>query len=177
MHNVVLDPRAVEETPLGASVWDDSDFRSIDDDENDAAERAAALEEAQRKARKKEELQRWAEAEVNRLIAEGVREREAARQAQAAARARETQRETQREAEEERRLTAHATPETSSLIAAITPTGRAVIPPTQAEPSPAKRPPAKVNMDEVRKQLRDQIRKEIPAMLAAAPSANTHSSG
>src|SRR3981081_1011279 len=45
MHNVVLDPRAVDETPLGASIWDDSDFRTAQND--DEAERAAALEEAQ----------------------------------------------------------------------------------------------------------------------------------
>src|ERR1700716_3909773 len=100
MHNVVLDPRAVDQTPLGASIWDDSDFRTADDDENDEAERAAALEEAQRKAKKKEELQRWAEAEANRLIAQGAREREATRQAQAAARARESE----RKIEDERRL-------------------------------------------------------------------------
>src|SRR5258708_36699448 len=92
MHNVVLDPRAADQTPLGAYIWEDSDFRTSGDDENDEAERAAALEEAQRKARKKEELHRWAEAEANRLIAEGAREREAARQAQAAAHASETER-------------------------------------------------------------------------------------
>src|SRR5258708_22505141 len=119
MHNVVLDPRAVDETPLGASIWDDSDFRTSADDENDEAERAAALAEAQRKARKKEELHRWAEAEANRLIAEGAREREAARQAQAAARAGETE----REAKEERTL---AAPENASPTSAITPTAHAV---------------------------------------------------
>jgi hypothetical protein len=174
MHNVVLDLRAVDETPLGASIWADSDFRSIDDDENDEAERAAALEEAQRKARKKEELQRWAEAEATRLIAEGAREREAARQPHAAARAREAERKT----EDERRLAASAATENASPTAVITTTGRAVIPTAQAEPCPPKRPPAHVNMDEVRKNLRDQIRKEIPAMLAAVRSAkkNGHSS-
>ncbi len=178
MHNVVLDPRAVDETPLGAYIWEDSDFRTSDDDENDEAERAAALEEAQRKARKKEELQRWAEAEANRLIAQGAREREAAHQAQAAARAREAERKT----EDERKLAAspaNAGPENALPTAAITPAGSAVVPPTQTAPSTAKRPPARVNMDEVRKNVRDQIRKEIPAMLAAVASVkeNTHSSG
>jgi hypothetical protein len=177
MHNVVLDPRAVDETPLGASIWEDSDFRTAEDD--DEAERAAALEEAQRKAKKKEDLQRWAEAEVNRIVAQGAREREAARQTQAAARAREAELEAQSEAEEERRLTAIAALEKSLPTAAITPTGRAIVQPTQAEPSPAKRSPAQVHMDEVRKKLRDQIKKEIPAMLAAVASAkeNAHSSG
>jgi hypothetical protein len=181
MHNVVLDPCAVDETPLGASIWDDSDFRTADDDENDEAERADALEDAQRKAKKKEELQRWAEAEANRLIAQGAREREAVRQAQAAARAREAERQAARKEEEERTpaasLAPNAAPENGSPTAAVMPTGRAVIPLTQAEPSPAKHPPA--HMDEVRKNLRDQIRKEIPAMLAAVASANknAHNSG
>jgi hypothetical protein len=184
MHNVVLDPRAVDETPLGASIWDESDFRTADDDENDEAERAAALEEAQRKARKKEELQRWAEAEVNRLIAEGVREREAARQAQAAARAREAAREAQREAqsqnEEKRRLAASpavsAAAENAIPTAAITPTGHAVVLPPQAPPSPDQRSPANAKIDALRKQVRDQFRKALPA-IAAAHSARNRAEG
>jgi hypothetical protein len=176
MHNVVLDPRAVDETPLGASIWDESDFRTADDDENDEAERAAALEEAQRKAKKKEELQRWAEAEVNRLIAEGVREREAARQAAAAARAREAEREAQSETQEERRLTAIAALENSSPTAAITPTGRAVLLPPQAPPSPDQRPPANAKIDALREQVRDQFRKALPA-IAAAHSARNRAEG
>jgi hypothetical protein len=181
MHNVVLDPRAVDQTPLGASVWDDSDFRTSDDDENDEAERAAALEEAQRKARKKEELQRWAEAEANRLTAEGTREREVARQAQAAARAREAERQAARKEEEERKPAASHAPnavlENASPTAAIAPASDAVVPSTQAEPSPAKRPSAHVNVDALRKQLRDQIRKEIPAIIAAQSGRNHAGSG
>jgi hypothetical protein len=176
MHNVVLDPRAVDETPLGAFIWDDSDFRTADGDENDEAERAAALEEAQRKAKKKEELQRWAEAEVNRLIAQGIHERETARQAQAAARAHEAEREAQSQNEEERRLTTNASPENAILTAAITPTGHAVVLPTQAEPSPARRPPANAKIDELRKQVRDQFRKALPA-IAAAHSARNRAEG
>jgi hypothetical protein len=173
MHNVVLDPRAVNQTPLGAPVWEDSDFRTSNDDENDEAARAAALEEAQRKAKKKEELQRWAEAEANRLIAEGAREREAARQAQATARAREAE----RKAEEESRRAAspaeNAASENAIPAAAITPTGRAVVLPAQAEPSPAKRPPANARIDALREQVRDQFRKALPA-IAAAQSARNH---
>jgi hypothetical protein len=80
MHDVVLDPKTVNETPLDAHVWEDSDFSS---DEDDAAMRVEALEEARHKAAKKAELDRWAEAEANRLIAEGNRQREAARNAAA----------------------------------------------------------------------------------------------
>jgi hypothetical protein len=35
MHDVILDPASVGETPLGASAWDDSDFASEDDEEED----------------------------------------------------------------------------------------------------------------------------------------------
>jgi hypothetical protein len=170
MHNVVLDPRAVDETPLGASIWEDSDFRTAEDD--DEAERAAALEEAQRKAKKKEDLQRWAEAEVNRIVAQGAREREAARQAQAAARAREAELEAQSEAEEERRLTAIAALEKSIPTAAITPTGHAVVLAPQAPPSPDKRPPANAKIDALREQVRDQFRKALPAIAAAHSARN-----
>jgi hypothetical protein len=83
MHDIVLDPKAVDQTPLKAYIWEDSDFITAEDEEkNEAALRARALEEAQRKARKKVELDRWAEAEANRLDAIGIRQREAERQAE-----------------------------------------------------------------------------------------------
>jgi hypothetical protein len=138
MHNVVLDPRAVDQTPLGAYIWEDSDF--IQEDE-----------------------------EANRLTAEGAREREAARRAEAATLA--------LEAEQERKhlaaRAADAAREHASPTAAITAAGRAVVPPKPTEPSPGKRPPANVNMNEVRKQVRDQIRKQLPA-IAAAQSGRNH---
>jgi hypothetical protein len=37
-NNVILDPAAVGEIPLGASAWDDSDFEEDDDDEDDEPE-------------------------------------------------------------------------------------------------------------------------------------------
>jgi hypothetical protein len=161
MRDVVLDPKAVGETPLGANIWEDSDFRTAEDDEEDeAAMRAQALEEAQRKARKKAELDRWAEAEANRLAAIGARQQAADREAD-------------RQQDKEERVAATA-PKTESPAAAVTPAGRAVLPPT---PPPPKRPPANVNMnnvnmgnvnmDEVRKKVTAQIRKELPAIAAA----------
>jgi hypothetical protein len=150
MHDVVLDPKTVDETPLSAHIWEDSDFRTAEDDEEDeAAMRVQAMEEARSKARKKTELDRWAEVEANRLAAIGARQREAERQAE---------RQADRQREEEERAEAAASKDAS--LAAITPAGRAVLP-------PGKRPSANVNLDEVRKKISAQIRKALPEITAA----------
>ena len=81
MHNIVLDPKAVGEIPLGAHAWDDEDFA---DEEDEEAEQAEALEEAKRKLEKEAKLRRWAEAEADRLGREGQKERERDERAQAA---------------------------------------------------------------------------------------------
>jgi len=130
MHDVVLDPKTVNETPLSAHVWENSDFRTAEDEEEDeSAMRVQALEEAQRKARKKAELDRWAEAEANRLAQEGARQHAAEHAAERA---------------------------------------ESVVPPhTQTAKSTARRPPANVSMDEVRKKVTDQIRKALPEIVAA----------
>jgi len=78
MHNVILDPAAVRETPLGAHIWEDSDFTTEEEDEETLL--AEALEESRRKARKKAEREQSADAEAQRLMEEGAREREASRQ-------------------------------------------------------------------------------------------------
>ncbi len=142
IHDVVLDPKTVNETPLSGRIWEDSDFESDKDEDDDAAMRVRALEEAQRKARQKIELDRWAEAEANRLAAV-ARQREAQQRAQASA------------------------AKDQSPAAAVTPAGRAVPPPAPTAPPPAKRPPAHVSLDEVRKKVTAQIRKELPAIAAA----------
>jgi hypothetical protein len=139
MHDVVLDPKTVNETPLSAHVWEDSDFESPEDDDDDEALRVQAMEEARRRARKKTELDRWAEAEANRLAAIGARQREAERQA-----------ELKQEAEE--RAAAAASQDATPAV---------------TTPLPGKRPPANVSMDEVRKKVTAQIRKELPAIAAA----------
>src|ERR1035438_5656587 len=82
IHDVVLDVKALHETPLSAHIWEDSDFASAEDDEEDEATmRIQAMEEVQRRARKKVALDKWAEAEADRLAEVGRREREAERQA------------------------------------------------------------------------------------------------
>jgi hypothetical protein len=63
-HEVVLDPRAVGDTPLDSNLWDDEDF---EDEENEpepetAADRAlAALETERKKKAEDEKWRRWAE--------------------------------------------------------------------------------------------------------------------
>jgi hypothetical protein len=126
MHDVVLDPKTVHETPLSAHVWEDSDFREEEDDE--AAMRVQALEEARSKARKQAALDRWAEAEADRLAKEGARQQAAEREAD------------RKQEAEERAATAAP---------------------------PAKRPPANVSMDEVRRKVTAQIRKALPDIAAA----------
>jgi hypothetical protein len=160
IHDVVLDPKTVNETPLSAHIWEDSDFESAEDEDDEEAMRVQALEEVHRKTRKKTELDRWAEAEANRLAAIGARQREAERQA-----------EIKQDAEERAAATA---PKETIPAPAVTPAGRAVVPPPPTPQPPAKRPSANVSMDEVRKQVTAQIRKALPE-IAAAQSARERS--
>ncbi|MFZ0759631.1 MAG: hypothetical protein WAM69_06725, partial [Candidatus Sulfotelmatobacter sp.] len=161
MNDVVLDPRTVNETPLSAHIWEDSDFDSAEDDDDDEVLRVQALEEAQRRARRKTELDRWAEAEADRLAAIGARQREAERQAE-------------RKQEAEERAAAIAQ-ENAKPAPAVTPAGRAVLPSPPTVQPPGKRPSANVSMDEVRKQVTAQIRKALPE-IAAAQSGRERSS-
>jgi len=91
MHDIVLDPKTVHETPLSAHIWEDSDFQTAEDNHEDAV--------------------------------------------------------------------------------AVTP-ARQAVPPRRTPPH--KRPPANVNMDDLRKKVSAQIRKELPA-IAAAQSARENS--
>jgi hypothetical protein len=181
MHNVVLDPASVRDTPLGAHIWEDDDFITDQEREEEEEEtmRAEALAEVQRKAKKKVESERWAEAEAQRLMEEGAREREAARQV--AARNAETLRKLEAQSHETPEGTIQAVAEDLHPAVAITPAGRAVIP-TQTTHTTRKRPPARVkmsdlNLDEVRKQVREQIRQALPEIVARFRQKNAGSSG
>jgi hypothetical protein len=122
--------------------------------------RIRALEEAQSRARKKAAVERWAEAEANRLIAEGAREREASREAERHA--------DRLEADRPREESIKTIPtKNASPAAAVTTAGRAVLPQTPPAQPPRKRPPANVSLDEVRKKVTAQIRKALPAIAAA----------
>jgi hypothetical protein len=149
MNDVVLDLKTVHETPLSGHIWEDEDFRSDEDDE--VTLRADALEEARRRATKKAELDRWAEAEADRLTAEGKRQREAARQA-------DRQRQEQEEEEE---------------LAEAASCSRNASP---AQPA-RKRPPANVSLDEVRKQVSAEIKKALPAIAAAQSAGENRKRG
>jgi hypothetical protein len=157
-NDVVLDLKTVHETPINAHIWEDEDFLRDQEEDNEEAMRLEAYEEAQRRARMKIELDRWAEAEADRLAAEGRRQHEAARQAAAV-----TQSTTPAAAAQE------------SSAPTVTPAGRAVLPATQTAPPLRRHPPASASMDEVRKRVSAEIRKALPA-IAAAQSARENRS-
>jgi hypothetical protein len=138
LHDVVLDLKTVHETPLSAHIWEESDFASPEDEEQEEeAMRVQAMEDARRKARKKVELDRWAEAEADRLAAIGARERAAEREADR----REARVESDRKREGEKRAERIAQQDKDARpAAAVTPAGRAVIPPAPTAPPPHKRP-------------------------------------
>jgi hypothetical protein len=70
VHNVVLDPKTVGNTPLERHVWEDSDFEEEEyEDEDD--EEAHAEEEARREAKRQAESRARNDAEAERLMAEG----------------------------------------------------------------------------------------------------------
>jgi hypothetical protein len=141
IHNVVLDPRAVGEIPLGAHAWDDEDFEDEEDEEDEEAERAEALEEAKRKLEKEVKLRRWAEEEANRLGREGQAERE---------------REEREEAAQER-LQRTQNANRKSELAEIERTRTASNQVKVGE----RRPPAKVTIEEGREQVRNETRKAL----------------
>ncbi len=140
MHNVVLDPRAVSETPLGAHLWDDEDFADEEDEQDEEAERAEALAEAQRKLEKETKLRRWAEAEANRLGREGQAEREKEDREEAARERTQRMQNAEREAELAEKRTRTAS--------------------SQIKPD-ERRPPAKVTIEEAREKVRDVIKKAL----------------
>ncbi len=147
MKHIILDPRAVHETPLNSLIWDDSDF--IDEDEEETM-RAQALEKARARAEKIAEADRWAEAELEK-------EREKKRESDARF-------EAEYSFNEKRRKDALKNP---PAWATQKRTRLPEVEPAPSAPSPARRPPAHVDMKEVRKSVQDQFRKAIPAVLAA----------
>jgi len=136
MHNVVLDPRAVGDVPLGAHAWDDEDFADEGDEEDEEAEREEAEEEARQRALERDAaLWRGAQAEHKRIAREEHEQDEAYRMRQ--------------EAEKQRQAKiARADAE------------RAQAAKNQIETS-ARRPPAKVTVEEARENVRNELRKAL----------------
>ncbi len=94
--DVVLDPQAVAQTPLGASIWHEYDFTT--EEEKRAQAEAAARREAERKAQLIVEAKRRIEAEADRLSLEGQRRNAAEAQARAEAAAAEEKKQRKQEA-------------------------------------------------------------------------------
>jgi len=61
VHEVVLDPRDVVNTPLASNVWDDEDFEEKQEEETAADRALAAQETARKKKEEDEKWRRWAE--------------------------------------------------------------------------------------------------------------------
>src|SRR5207248_3106667 len=63
IHEVILDPRDVANTPLDSHIWDDEDFEEGAEEEETDADRAIAALEATRKKKEEEaKWMKWAEA-------------------------------------------------------------------------------------------------------------------
>jgi hypothetical protein len=175
MHNIVLDPKTVNQTPLGSYIWEDEDFLDEEDEDEVAGEdpddpRPNFTPRTPEEATNRAELKRWNEAEADRLQEFGRRQREAERQVEL----REERLEAERQQAEDERLEAIAR-EDASRRAAVTPAGRAVLPPAPTAPPPGKHPPAKATLDEVREKVTAQIRKALPAIAAAVQEKNGRS--
>jgi hypothetical protein len=62
VHEVVLDPRAVGDTPLQSNLWEDQDFEDEETEEETDADRAlAALKQVRKKKEEDAKWMRWAE--------------------------------------------------------------------------------------------------------------------
>jgi hypothetical protein len=131
MHNVVLDPRQVDQTPLGAHIWDDEDFEEEADDEE--AEREAAEEEAKQRALERDAALWRGSQEEHKRIAREEREQDEAHRIR-------------RDAEKQREAQMQAKPAQTA---------------NDKIDSGARRPPAKVTIEEAREQVRDVIRKAL----------------
>ena len=185
LHDVVLDPKTVHETPLNSHIWEEEDF--LDDEEEEEDEDAADprpdfIPRTPAEARNQAELDRWASAEADRLAIIGAAQRKAEELADERAEelyqeGLEAEAEAKDKAEEA--AAAHLIQNLASKLptpaATVTPAGRAVLP-TKTTPPPNKRPPEKVSLDEVRKKVTAQIVKALPA-IAAAVKANADRSG
>ncbi len=182
LHDVVLDPKTVHETPLGSHIWEEEDFLDDEEEEDeDAADpRPDFIPRTPAEARNQAELDRWASAEADRLAIIGAAQRKAEELADERAErlyqeGLEAEAEAKDKAEEE--AAAHLIQNLASKLptppATVTPAGHAVLP-TKTTPPPHKRPPEKVSLDEVRKKVTAQIVKALPAIAAAPTRVERH---
>jgi hypothetical protein len=194
-HDVVLDPRTVDQTALNEYIWEDDDFCTDTDEDEEVDEealRAQAVEQARRKAADKVRDQGLVKAHADRMAADEARRDAEEARAEAANAARlaaiaqklEAEREARLEAEHGAGRSSSASPATApesanvtAPTAAITATGHAVIAPASPHHDPGRRPCANVNMNEVREKIRNQVREALPAIAAALAEKNRTTSG
>jgi hypothetical protein len=166
MHHIVLDPKAVDETPLGAHVWDDEDF---EDEDNEEAQREEAEAEA-----KQRDLERDAGLWRSMLEAEKRQRREERQRAEQDRQRQEA--DAQREAEVAALKQAESQPQQKSaytkLLAEIDirpkPAADAEASTIKDDPiNTVRRPPRSVTVEEVREKVRNQIRAALPALAEA----------
>ena len=128
-HDVVLDPRTVADTPLAASIWEDEDF------EGEGDYQAEEAVEAVERANKQAAVEHWAKDYVDRAF-ETHKRNQAAINGEA------------------------AVDQPVRGAAQVTSTGSAVV--SSASPErlvAAKKPASHIDMDDVRQQVREQVRK------------------
>lgn len=194
LQTIILDPKTVGETPLRALAWTDSDFESDSDEDEEANElaqeamRNEALKKAKRALRKNAELERWANAEADRLAEEGKREYEAEQRrillTEAALDAdlargeknrierqemelQEKKRRTIEKHEIDRQEARQRLSTASGVPANLSGTELQTIPAAEPPPDlPPRRPPGKASIDEVRTRLTEQVRQLLPDLVS-----------
>ncbi len=180
-HEVILDVKSVDQTPLGGYIWEDEDFADEEEDEEEDAEnpdpRPNFTPRVAEEARNQAELDRWAKVEADRLAILGAKQRAAEDKIE------QMENELYAEGEEARALAeareiarlraANRAVPTATPAATITPAGSAVLP-TKTAPPQNKRPAGKESLDEVRKKVTAQIREALPAIAAAVKANGGH---
>jgi hypothetical protein len=179
-HEVILDVKAVGQTPLDSNIWEDEDFLDDEEEDDDAENpdpRPKFIPSTPQEARNQAELDRWAKVEADRLAILGAKQRAAEdkiEQMEDALYAEGQEARDLAEAREIARLRALNRPMASAPPAAtITPSGSAVFPAKTAAPQ-NKRPAGRESLDQVRKKVTAQIREALPAIAAAVKANGGH---
>lgn len=179
-HEVILDVKAVGQTPLDSNIWEDEDFLDDEEEDDDAENpdpRPNFTPRAPEEARNQAELDRWAKVEADRLAILGAKQRAAEdkiEQMEDALYAEGEEARALAEAREIARLRAlNRAPASTTPAATITTAGHAVLP-TKTTPQQNKRPAGKEGLDEVRKKVTAQIREALPSIAAAVKANGGH---
>jgi hypothetical protein len=139
IHEVVLDPRTVNDTPLDSNLWEDEDFEGEEEEETEADRKIAALETVRKKKEEDAKWMKWAEAQYPNPTPKPS--------PQPTPQSHPQQTPPQKQMK----------PDHSS--ASVTPASAAEVAPASAPP---KKPASGPNPTEVRRQISEQIRKAFP---------------